>query len=433
MKIRITPGPLSGRIRAIASKSQAHRLLICAAFADGPTDILCRELSADIEATAHCLEALGCGVSYDKAAGIYHVVPCPAASPITLDVGESGSTLRFLLPVVCALGLRTRIMMHGRLPERPLSPLWEELMAHGAVLGRNPDGSVETAGRLTGSSFTIAANISSQFISGLLFALPLIREEQAAGMSSAENDGRKDRPEAPGSLRLRLTGQAESVHYIRMTIDALKLFRIEAKWNEEKSEILIPAGAAYRTPGRLEVEGDWSNGAFWHCARAIGSAALEVTGLAPDSSQGDRAVLDMIRRIRTDRPGHRVEIDARDVPDLVPVLSVLAASVCGETVFTHAERLRIKESDRIRASAQLLHSLGGRAEETADGLIVYGTGRLAGGSVDSCNDHRIAMSAAVASLLCEKEVTILGAEAVRKSYPRFWEDFEALGGYIRRE
>lgn len=456
MKAIITPRQLHGSIKTVASKSQAHRMLICAAFADEPTDIICRELSLDIEATAKCLEAMGSSISYDRESGSFHVVPVTvkraAGTPeadydenaktaedekeISIDVGESGSTLRFLLPVVCALGVKTHIVMHGRLSERPLSPLWEELEAHGAELKRNADGSVDVSGRLKGSRYTIAADVSSQFISGLLFAAPLIAER-------AED------------FELELTGNVESVSYILMTIEALKSFGVEVV--RDGSILRIRKDAAFTSPHKLTVEGDWSNGAFWLCASAMTEDKLEVTGLNEASVQGDRAVVTLIDDIVKRRTAAGAEsseaaahdtadkcsaavsddavyVDARNVPDLVPVLSVLAASVKGVTVFTHAERLRIKESDRIKAAVTMLKALGADAEETADGLIVRGTGeKLAGGTVDSCNDHRIAMSAAVASIICRGTVTVLTAQAVRKSYPAFWEDFALTGGCAATE
>ena len=446
MQVNISPRQLHGEIKTVASKSQAHRMLICAAFADKATDIVCEELSLDIEATAGCLSSMGADISYDKETLSFHVVPmagraAAVKSAITIDVGESGSTLRFILPVVAALGINTHIVMHGRLSERPLSPLWEELEAHGARLTRNNDGTIDVAGKLTGSHYSIAADVSSQFISGLLFAAPLITDKES-------------------DFELELTGNIESLNYILMTIDALSGFGVKT---EQSSNVLkISRDAAYASPGELKVEGDWSNGAFWICASALTADTLKVTGLREDSVQGDKEVLKLKDAIvcgrakavemceaaedveksedsisnnlsNTEDEGDQepVIIDARNVPDLVPVLSVLASGVKGETVFTHAERLRIKESDRIKATVTMLKALGAEAEETEDGLRVKGTGRkLSGGIVDSCNDHRIAMSAAVASIICEGDVTVLTAQAVRKSYPAFWEDFAKVGGCV---
>ncbi len=403
MKAIIAPSRLSGTIPAIASKSQAHRLLICAALADGPTSIACPTLSADITATAECLQALGAGITY--AHGVFSVSPIASVPPCpALDCGESGSTLRFLLPVVCALGAKAQIKMHGRLPQRPLSPLWEELEHHGARLSRPQADIIAVEGRLTPGDYTLAANVSSQFISGLLFALPLL------GRTST----------------IALTGHLESASYLIMTVRALGLFGVDCPL--EGSSFTVPE-ARYVSPGQAAVEGDWSNAAFWVAADAICGHTLRITGLSPDSPQGDRAVSELAGHIAA---GNAV-IDCQDVPDLVPVLSVLAAVTPGETRFVNAGRLRIKESDRLSATAGLINALGGDARELPDGLAVTGKDRLSGGEVSSVNDHRIAMSAAVAALACSGPVILHGAQAVNKSYPGFWRDYAALGGEVTLE
>ena len=403
MKAVITPSRLSGTIPAIASKSQAHRMLICAALADGPTSVACPTLSADITATAECLRALGADITYEN--GIFAVEPIASvpARPV-LDCGESGSTLRFLLPVVCALGAGAEIKMHGRLPQRPLSPLWEELERHGAVLSRPAPDTITVDGRLTPGNYTLAANISSQFISGLLFALPLLG----------------------GGSSIALTGQLESASYLTMTVRALDLFGVACPFD---GRVFTVPGTRYISPGSAAVEGDWSNAAFWVAADHICGRTLQITGLAADSPQGDRAVVELAERIA----GGSAVVDCQDVPDLVPVLSVLAAVSPGKTEFINAGRLRIKESDRLTATAGLLTALGGDVQERPDGLVITGKERLTGGAMDSANDHRIAMSAAVASLACEGPVTITGAQAVNKSYPAFWKDFARLGGRVTLE
>ena len=403
MKAILEPAVLAGEIPAIASKSQAHRLLICAALSDGPTRIRCATTSADIEATASCLQALGAEIVY--ADGAFTVQPGPRPETAVLDVGESGSTLRFLLPVVCALGVEADVVLHGRLPERPLSPLWEELIRHGADLTWKTPTTVHVSGHFTGGDFTLAANVSSQFISGLLFALPL------TGIPSA----------------IRLTGTLESASYLAMTVRALAAFGVEAPFFRDS--YWISAGQRYRTPGEAVVEGDWSNAAFWICADRILGGTLSIPGLAPDSPQGDRAVEALSLKIAA---GSAV-VDCRDVPDLVPVLAVLAAVRPGTTRFVNAGRLRLKESDRLSTTANLLSALGGTAEELPDGLNVTGQRRLRGGEVWSHNDHRIAMSAAVAALACVGTVVLHGAEAVRKSYPAFWDDYRRLGGRVTLE
>ncbi len=389
----LQPQTLSGHIPAIPSKSAAHRLLICGALASPPVDIPCRGTSKDIEATRACLAAMKGDC----------ILPC----------GESGSTLRFLLPVVTALGLDGAFYMEGRLPRRPMEPLWGELMAHGAKLSRPTENTIAFSGKLEPGDYTLPGNVSSQFISGLLLALPLL--------------------DAPSTLTV--TGKVESEPYIAMTEDALKTFGVSV--TREGNVWHIPS-AAYKSPGLVEVEGDWSNGAFWLCADALGSA-VTMTGLDETSLQGDRKVLEILRAMGAEvkkeeheitvLPGalHGVEVDAAQIPDLVPVLAVTAAFAQGKTRICNAGRLRLKESDRIASVCAMIRALGGRAEELPDGLEIWGGG-LTGGTVDSCGDHRIAMAAAVAATACKEQVTVLHPEVVEKSYPGFWEDFKQLQG-----
>lgn len=401
MDISLRSAPLRGHIEAIPSKSAAHRLLICAALAKGETEIFCPALSKDIEATADCLRALGAEINYRE--GSFFVRPISEPVPeAELDAGESGSTLRFLLPVLCALGKGARIKMHGRLPQRPLSPLWEELERRGAVLSRPAEDVIAVSGQLLPGEYSLRADVSSQFISGLLFALPLLEGESA----------------------LELLGTVESLGYIDMTRQALAAFGLKPSFDGRR--FLIPAGAGLSSPGKVKAEGDWSNAAFWLVASALSGDALEVGGLDMDSLQGDRAVIGAIDAIKK---GGAV-IDCRQIPDLVPVLSVLAAATPGKTEFVNAGRLRIKESDRLAAVRGMITALGGDCEELEEGLVIHGKPRLSGGIVDGENDHRIVMSAAVASIVCEKPVRILGAQAVEKSYPAFFEDFEKLGGQL---
>lgn len=381
MDLTIRPRTLRGDLSVIPSKSQAHRLLICAALADAPTLIHCPETNRDMDATADCLNALGAIVTRTDSG--YHVEPIDHIPNFAiLNCRESGSTLRFLLPLAGALGVDTIFKMEGRLPQRPLSPLWEEMQRMGCTLSR-PDGdTIRCQGRLKPGRYHIDGSVSSQFITGLLFALSLL----------------------PGSS-LDITGTVESRPYIDLTRQAMDLF----------------SAPPYRTPGEISVEGDWSNGAFWAAANALGSS-LHIHGLSEHSIQGDRTVMEILPRLRS---GTAV-VSAKDIPDLIPILSVTAAAFHG-AVFTDIQRLRLKESDRVAAIIAMIHALGGRAEATEDTLTICGTG-LAGGTVDAVNDHRIAMSAAVASTVCRENVTILGTQCIEKSYPRFWEEFSRLGG-----
>lgn len=381
MDITIFPGKLRGTVAAIPSKSQAHRLLICAAFSDNETHLVCPETSRDLEATVDCLNALGAHIIRTQDGYCVDPINKIPASAV-LNCRESGSTLRFLLPIVGALGVDATFQMAGRLPERPLSPLWEELERMGCSLSRPTTDTIRCTGKLRPGNYSIDGGVSSQFITGLLFAQALI----------------------DGDSTLEITGRLESRPYIDMTRKALSLFD----------------APNFHTPGYLKMEGDWSNGAFWLGAQTLGNKLI-VTGLAPDSPQGDRAVIPLLQQLQS-----HCTISAADIPDLVPILSVVAACNQG-AVFTHIRRLRMKESDRVASTIAMIRNLGGNAEADENTLTVHGTG-LTGGTVDSHSDHRIAMSAAIASTVCTGPVTILGADCVNKSYIKFWDEFHRLGG-----
>ena len=400
MKVTITPTQLRGTVRAIASKSCAHRLLICAALADRETTIRCTTTNKDIDATVQCLCAIGASIT--RSGEYFTVRPISPVAFAETDCGESGSTLRFLLPVLCALGQPATVKMHGRLPQRPMEPLWSELLAHGASLTKPQEDVIAVSGKLTGHDYTLAADVSSQYISGMLFALPLI-----------------------GGGTIRLTGKIESEGYITMTRNALAAFGVKT---ELQNSVLTVSGT-YSSPGEADVEGDWSNGAFWLAADALSKESVLCTGLDENSAQGDREVVQALEAIR--RGG--AKINAEQIPDLVPILAVVAALTDGTTEIINAARLRLKESDRLQTVTDMLTELGGDVQQTADGLIIRGKKQLHGGTTSSRNDHRIAMSAAVASIGCENPVTITDAQAVEKSYPAFYEDFVALGGNVKME
>ncbi|MBP3674331.1 MAG: 3-phosphoshikimate 1-carboxyvinyltransferase [Oscillospiraceae bacterium] len=381
MDITIQPRKLRGPITAIPSKSQAHRLLICAAFADRETELICPDTNRDIEATADCLNALGASIKRTENGYVARPIDHVPNFAI-LNCCESGSTLRFMLPIAGALGVDTIFQMEGRLPQRPLSPLWEEMERMGCTITRPTPDTIRCQGRLRRGNYSIDGGVSSQFITGLLFALSLI----------------------PGESHLEITGKIESKPYIDMTKKAMELF----------------GAPAYRSPGKITVEGDWSNGAFFLAARALGNA-VEITNLNPGSPQGDRACAELLPAME-----RTVSIDASDIPDLVPILAITAGAKIGAE-FQNIQRLRLKESDRVASVIDMITALGGKAEATEDTLTVYGTG-YTGGTVDAKNDHRIAMAAAIAATVCTEPVTILGAEAVQKSYPKFWDEYRRLGG-----
>jgi len=406
----IKPSRLGGKIPSIASKSVAHRLLICASLADKPTIINCTTLNEDIEATVRCLNALGADIKFEN--GAFYVTPIRTPNKnAVLDCGESGSTLRFLLPVVAALGADAQFVGKGRLAQRPLSPLYEELERNGCKLSAQGEFPLSVKGKLQASDFVIDGSVSSQFISGLLFAIPLLN----------------------GKSSIQITGKFQSKKYVDMTLDALKLFSVDIEnFTSEKQNYI--AESEYTT------EGDWSNAAFFLAAGAV-SDSVEVSGLNINSLQGDKEVLSVLSQFGATVDGTKVSpapmkgitIDASQIPDLIPILCVVACKAVGETKIINAERLRLKESDRIATVAEMLKNLGADIEELPDGLIIRSDGRLSGGTVDSHNDHRIAMSAAIAALFCENEISLINEKAINKSYPTFFEDYQKLGGQISKE
>ncbi len=390
MDITIEPGNLSGTVRIIPSKSQAHRLLICAAFADKETELICPETNEDISATADCLNALGAEITRTELG--YYVIPASSV-PVQADLNcrESGSTLRFLLPIVGALGVDTTFHMAGRLPDRPLSPLKEEMERMGCVLAVPERGVLSCTGKLKVGAYQIDGSVSSQFISGLLFALVLLND----------------------NCSLTVTGKVESQPYIRLTLDALRQFGAIIC-----GETVLPS-LPLKSPGKLTVEGDWSNAAFFYAANALGSN-IHLDGLRDDSAQGDRVCKDILA---FDGP---MCVDVTDIPDLVPILSVAAAAKQGGR-FTGIQRLRLKESDRVASTIAMLTALGVQAEADTDTLTVH-PGQFHGCTIQSEKDHRIAMSAAIAATVADGPVTILDAQCVSKSYPTFWDVYKHLGG-----
>lgn len=425
---------LNGVIRAPSSKSEAHRALIVAALAylygtgDRVRRVRCTDLNQDIEATARCLSALGADIT--REGEDFLVKPIVRIPPkAVLDCGESGSTLRFLLPVCCALGgvagapedFSVSLVGRGRLPERPLSPLYEELVAHGAILSPMGSNPLVVQGKLSAGDYSVDGGVSSQFISGLLFALPLLG----------------------GDSTLSVTGNIESIPYIYMTTDAIS--RVTgAVGGELPCYSILGRDSHPAMPsegGASLVGGDWSGAAFFLTAGVLcgEGRSVTLTGLDAYSRQGDKAIVEVLRSmgglIRETEGGdlvasssklHGVRIDATQIPDLVPILAVAASVAEGETVIHGASRLRLKESDRLRTVTDMLTALGGDITETADGLIIRGVASLRGGVVDAAGDHRIAMSGAVAALVCDGSVTITGAECVAKSYPAFWDEIERI-------
>lgn len=415
MNKTILPGARTGEVHIPASKSQAHRMLLCAAMGENEVTLRCRGLSKDILATVACLKALGASV--DAEGEVLHLRPVSAPPPglCLLPCGESGSTLRFLLPLVGALGASAVFEREGRLPERPIEPLRRELCRNGMDI-RSDGARLSCSGQLRPGAFSLPGNISSQYISALLMTLPLLE----------------------GESTLHMEGALESAAYVAMTEEVLRLGGVRTE--KTGYGYRIPGGQRCRFAPELSVEGDYSNAAFFLCAGALSERGIRVTGLDPQSRQGDRAIVPLLEemgaQVASDGSSvtvkrsalHGITIDASPIPDLIPVLSVVAAAASGETRVIHAQRLRLKESDRLHSTTQMLRALGAEAEELLDGLVIRGGRTLAGGTVDACGDHRIAMSAAVAGGICHGAVTICGSECVQKSYPDFWTDFQQLKG-----
>ena len=404
MRARIEPGALAGTVTPPASKSQTHRALIAAALGEGDSELHNFCWSRDIRATADCLSALG--ASWEETEpGTIRVRGLSERGrqdlPL-LDCGESGSTLRFLIPVALAAAGGGLFRGQGRLMERPLTPYFDIFREKGVMYALEK-GALEVRGALRPGDYRLPGNVSSQFITGLLLALPLL----------------------PGDSRILLTAPLESAGYIHMTLETLADFGISVETVPEGWR--IPGNQTYR-PRELTLEGDWSQAAFFLTAAFLGHD-VKATGLRDDSSQGDRVMGEFCRRLG--QPGETA-LDLSDCPDLAPALAAAAAFRTGEiTHLTGAARLRLKESDRLSSVTAVLWALGAEITEHPDGLTLVGKDILSGGvTVGSWNDHRIAMMAAIAATRCENPVTILGGECVEKSYPGFWRDFEALGARL---
>ncbi|PKM73560.1 MAG: 3-phosphoshikimate 1-carboxyvinyltransferase [Firmicutes bacterium HGW-Firmicutes-16] len=412
MDVIVTPSKLSGSVSSIPSKSVAHRLLICAALADKPTSLVLPSSSDDIDATIGALKALGAVIEReDDTVTITPIGEVPE-NPV-LDCRESGSTLRFMLPVAAALCEHVSFTGGGRLPERPITELSDAMKRHGVSFSSDKL-PYEMNGRLTGGEFIISGGVSSQYLTGLLLALPSLEEDSS----------------------IKLSSKLVSSAYVDITLLALERFGVKVKRSE--NEYQISGSNKFRSPERLSVDGDWSNAAFFLAAGAIG-VPVTVTGLDSSSPQGDKAIVALLQRFGAEvssegtqftvKPGRLrgCEIDLSEVPDLLPALSVVAAYAEGETNFVNGAHLRYKESDRLASTASMINAMGGKAQAYSDALTVFG-GALSGGTVSSFNDHRIAMAAAIAGSACSGPVTITGAEAVNKSHPAFFSDYVKLGG-----
>ncbi len=407
MNVTITPTLLKGTITPPPSKSQAHRLIIAAALSDGVCRLSNVELSQDIQATLRCMGTLNADASSDGTVirGCNLVDGFEVPPPEIMDCGESGSTLRFLIPVALALQGGGKFTGHGRLMERPQGPYFD-LFREKGIAWSLEDGVLTVSGKLTPGEYALPGDVSSQFVTGLLYALPLLE----------------------GDSEIRLTTGLESRGYVDMTLDALEQFGVAVDYDGDR-RFRVPGNQAYRHRD-LAIEGDWSNAAFWYAAISAG-CGVELEGLNAFSVQGDMRIVPCFMKLQGEGA---VELDVSQCPDLVPPLAAMAALRAGEeTRIVNAARLRMKESDRLFTVTEVLTALGADVEEHQDFLVIRGKRSLPGGvTVSGHNDHRIAMMAAIAAARCERPVTITGAECVEKSYPRFWEDYEKLGGRLVR-
>lgn len=414
MDILIKPSKLHGSVNAVSSKSDAHRALICAALADRASKVSFNVRSKDIEATVNSLNALGANIVFTSYGAKVQPIGNNLIKKATVNCNESGSTIRFLIPVAGALGTDAEFTGSQRLSQRPIEPMRSEMIKNGCSFSRNGVFPLKVSGRLSGSDFKIAGNISSQFVTGLLFALPII-----------------------GSGKIELMPPVESEKYIDMTVNTMRKFGINVI--KDGNTFIVPPGSRYTVlRDEYAVEGDWSNSAFFLAAGALGDA-VTVTGLNMNSLQGDKKIVDIIKAFGAEVDVQNnevtvkksrlksVKIDASQIPDLVPIISVLASYADGETKVCNAGRLRIKECDRLAALSTSLTSMGCKLKETQDGLNIIGSSELKFCETNSYNDHRMVMAMAVAGTF-SNGVTIKNAQAVEKSYPDFFRDFNSLEG-----
>ncbi len=404
MDIKIFPSKLCGEIDIVSSKSYAHRAIIAASLCDVESVIRNVELSDDIRATLSAVAAIGADFKIEGKT-IYVSKTGKLPQKADFDCNESGSTIRFLIPIVSALGIAGTFTGRGRLPERPLHTLYNLLTEHGVNCDYNGRLPFKSRGQLSSGKFYIEGNISSQFITGLMFALPLLSYDS----------------------EIILTTKLESSSYVDLTIDVLRKFGIEISKTE--TGFIIKGNQKYKSCD-ITVEGDWSNAAFFIAVNALGSN-VKIDGLNINSKQGDRAGESLIRSFSLDfsKPCEEISIDASDIPDLVPILATVASFSNNLTRIYNAARLRLKESDRLTTICDGLTKIGADIKVTDDGLIIKGKKCLNGGvTVQSHNDHRIAMSMAVAAIFCKNPVAIIGAECVNKSYPGFFSEIKKLGG-----
>lgn len=412
MQVKLQSSCLQGELDIIISKSYAHRLLILAALCDNPTKIIGKSDAKDVIATINCLNALGAEIIGTNDG--YLVNPISEVKKGICNANESGSTLRFLLPVAAALGSECTFVVEKRLGERPIVDLVDTLNLRGVEITKNPPYKVN--GKLCSGDFSIRGDISSQYISGLLFALPILK----------------------GDSKIIVDGNLASQSYIDITLDTIEKFGVSIE--KTSYGFFIKGGQKYISPKTVKVEGDWSNAAFFLAAGAI-NGDIKVYGLNIDSKQGDKEIVNVLKKMGADIVANdsfvqvkksdlkAIRLDADNIPDLVPIISVLAGFAKGKTIINGVERLRYKESDRIQSTMQMLKSLG--IQTSYNGSLNIESGEIIGGKVEGFNDHRIVMSASVAALKANSEIIITESKAVEKSYPNFFEEYKRLGGKVK--
>ena len=409
MDIKITPGKLKGKVTVPPSKSVAHRYVIAGALSKGKSVISNLYPSVDILATIDAMRALGAEIDFENNVAVINGIEKSPENAV-IDCCESGSTLRFLIPVACALGVRSVFKGKGKLPQRPITPYLEGVPKHNGTFDYNGTMPFSVSGKLSPGKFYVSGGISSQFITGLLYALPLL----------------------DGDSEIILTSHLESRPYVDITIGCLENFGCQIK--ETQQGYFIKGGQQFR-PFSGAVEGDFSQSAFFEVANTLGSE-IEINGLDMNSFQGDKKIVEICEKMVYNdsidrRPNSELspfELDCSDIPDLVPVLAVLATFCSGTSRITNVARLRLKESDRLSAVTDCLNSIGGKVRAFDDSLEIEGVKMLDGGRISAFNDHRIAMAMAVAGTRCKKPLVICGAECVQKSYPDFFDVYRKLGG-----
>lgn len=418
-RVSVEGSTLKGQIEIPSSKSMSHRHLLCAALSEGTSTVHKVQTSEDVEATLRAIKVLGADVLREGTT--LHIKGRKLGKergPHHFACGESGSTLRFTIPIGMLLEGEKAFHGEGGLPKRPLKEYLRNFDAMGIQYEYHNSLPFKTKDTLKAGTYHLTGGESSQYLSGLMMALPLLETDS----------------------EIKIEGLMESQDYVTLTQVVLKIHGIAIQVVDENT-LRIKGGQAYQ-PQISTVEGDYSQGAFFIVAGLLGDEPLHCTNLKSDSQQADRRILEIVQRmggkLEKTEDGVKVLpsktkgtiIDARQCPDIIPILAVLASLSEGRTEVINGSRLRIKESDRIKSTVALLKSLGGEVEETSEGMIIQGKKQLLGGFVDSYGDHRIVMAAAVAALRCEHPVVIDGAEAVNKSYPRFFEDFSAIGGTV---